>query len=64
MSPFFNAKEALNEVFVMLAAYPLLLCTTWVFDEDARFVAGWLIVGCLGGSILFNICCFFIALSY
>ena len=64
MSRFLNAKEALNEVFVMLAAYPLFLCTTWVFDEDARFVAGWLILGCLGGSILFNIGCFVIALTY
>ena len=55
---FFNTKELVNETIVMLAAYPLLMCTAWIFEEQVRFFAGWVIVGCICMIIIFNITCF------
>ena len=50
-----NTKEILNEVIVIIAAYPLLMCTAWVYDEELRIKVGWFIVACICGSMLFNI---------
>ena len=52
---FHNTKEILNEVIVIIAAYPLFMCTAWINDEKLRIDVGWFIVACIGASMLFNI---------
>ena len=39
----------------MLAAYPLLAFTDWVWDIDRRFEAGWAIIGCIVLIVVGNI---------
>lgn len=51
----FNRQEAINEITVLLAAYPLLVFTEWVFDVDSRNKAGWSIVFLILINILFNL---------
>lgn len=55
-----NIREVLNDFVVMLAAYPLLMYTTWIYDEDVRFDAGWYLIGCMALSALFNLTCLMI----
>ena len=50
-----NTREVLNEFIVMLAAYPLLMFTTWIYDEDVRFYVGWFFIGCMSLGALLNL---------
>ena len=57
-----NTKEAVNESIVLVAAYPLLMCTFWLADPEVRLVVGWAIIGCICASLLFNLGCFLFSL--
>lgn len=54
-SPFLNRQEILNELMVMLAAYPLYCFTPWVWDMTRRLELGWLIAFIIIFNIIFNI---------
>jgi len=59
VKPFKNMRttfqEVVNEATTMLAAYPLLAFTEWVYDSDRRMEAGWFLLGCIVFSLLFNL---------
>ena len=52
---FMNLQERVNEITVLLAAYPLFVFTDWVPDDDRKMEAGWYLVSCILLNILFNI---------
>lgn len=52
---FSNRQEAINEMMVLVAAYPLLFFTQWVDDEYVRELAGWVIIGVIVINVIFNI---------
>lgn len=52
---FANRQEAINEMMVLVAAYPLFCFTEWVDDEDVRTNAGWVIIACIVLNVIFNI---------
>ena len=49
-----NKQELVNELTVLLAAYPLLLFTTWIWESKPRNEAGWFIVACIIANVCFN----------
>ena len=57
--PYENSKltvqEVLNEGVVLLAAYPLLVFTPWVQENEPSIYVGWAIVACIVIIILGNI---------
>ena len=55
VSPSVNNQEIINEITVLIATYPLLFFTKWVWDMDTRLNAGWFLVACILLNILFNI---------
>ena len=52
---FINDQEIINEVTVLIASYPLLCFTNWVWDMNTRLNAGWFLVACILLIMLFNI---------
>lgn len=52
---FLNFQEQVNEITVLIAAYPLFVFTEWVSEEDRRLDAGWYLIGCILLNIMFNI---------
>ena len=52
--PSMNNQELLNEMTVLIAAYPLLIFTNWVPDEERKLDAGWFVVACIGLNVLIN----------
>lgn len=54
-SPAMNRIEALNELTVLVASYPLLTFTEWVWVLEERKRYGWYLINCIGLSVLFNI---------
>ena len=52
---FMNLQERVNEITVLLAAYPLFVFTDWVSDDDRKMEAGWYLVSSILLNIFFNI---------
>ena len=53
-SPLARFQELVNETFVLLASYPLLCFSPWVYFLDRRIHAGWCLTACILLSALFN----------
>ena len=49
-----NRQEIINEITVLVASYPLLFFTKWVWDMDMRLNAGWFLIACIILNCLFN----------
>ena len=54
VSPFSNKQELLNEMIVLVAAYPLLTFTDFVWELDTRIDNGFFIIGCILLNIIAN----------
>ena len=50
-----NMQEQLNEMTVLIAAYPLFCFTNFLWDTERRLEAGWFLVACIATNVLFNI---------
>ena len=50
-----NVIEILNEIFVFMAAFPLLTFTEWVGDPEVRTTYGWVLVVLICANVAFNI---------
>lgn len=50
-----NVIEILNELTVLVAAYPLLTFTDWVGKEEDRIDNGWYLINCICLNVMFNI---------
>lgn len=48
-------QEIINESVVLIATYPLLVFTDWLWDSQLRAEAGWAIIACIAFLIVFNI---------
>lgn len=55
VSNFSNKQEIWNEIFVMMACYPLYTFTDWVWDDLRKDEMGWWLVACIVLNIMFNI---------
>ena len=55
VDPWVNYQEIINEITVLMAAYPLLMFTTWIGDEELRLGGGYFILAMICGNVLFNI---------
>ena len=55
LSPSMNKQELVNEMTVLIAAYPLLVFTNWVPNEERKLDAGWFVVACICLNVMFNI---------
>ena len=50
-----NSIELVNEITVLVAAYPLLVFMgNWVWDIYIRFYCGWYLIGCIVFTLAFN----------
>ena len=52
-SPLLNFIETINEVTVLVAAYPLLTFTNWI-DLFERGSFGWYLISCICFNVIFN----------
>ena len=50
-----NWQEIINEIMVWLAAFPLLIFTTWIWDKETIQKTGWILVSIIALNVLFNI---------
>ena len=55
VSPLANKQEIVGEMIVLIATYPLLTFTDFVWDLNTRDLNGLIIVGCILLNIVGNI---------
>ena len=59
MSPYVekkvNRQEIVNEIMVLIAAYPLLVFTPWIWNKELIENTGWLLIAIIALNVLFNI---------
>ena len=51
----FNKMELFNEITVLIASYPLLVFTPWVWDQKPRLDVGWFLVACILINCIVNV---------
>ena len=59
-----NNQEIINEITVLIASYPLLIFTSWVWDMDSRVNAGWFLIACILLNVLLNMSILIFAVIY
>ena len=59
-----NNQEIINEITVLIASYPLLIFTNWVWDMDTRVNAGWFLIACIMLNVILNISILLFAVIY
>ena len=59
-----NYQEIINEITVLIASYPLLIFTNWVWDMDTRVNAGWFLIACIMLNVILNISILLFAVIY
>ena len=50
-----NRQEIFNEAVVLIASYPLLAFTFWIWELDMKKDFGWMLVACILISFLVNV---------
>ena len=50
-----NKQEIFNEAVVLIASYPLLAFTDWIWELDKKKDFGWMLVSCIIISFLVNV---------
>ena len=50
-----NYQEIVNETFVLIAAYVMLLYSEFVPDYDIRYYIGWFHIGLFAGNLVVNL---------
>ena len=55
VSPLDNLQELINEMLAMLAAYPLLVFTSYEWSQRYRIDIAWILLSLIAVLILFNI---------
>ena len=54
-TPITNKQEIFNEAVVLIASYPLLAFTDWIWELDLKKDFGWMLVACIVISFLVNL---------
>ena len=53
--PEHNRKELINELFIQLNTYFMLVYSDFVADRNTRYTMGFVNIGCLGLMLVFNL---------
>lgn len=50
-----NLQETLNEIFVLLSSYVIILFSKFNWDEKANEISGFVFAGLIGLTVIFNV---------